>query len=186
MTGLHYSDTAVGRVFSITTTPLGLAIPIYTATAPVGNVLWNPQGSGVLVELISYTAAHASGTPAIFCPGAMVRQDTAAGTSIFSAFAKTTADNGYAFGGNNSKINVSNAGTVTSTAGAAGDFKRMFALAGNAVTDATAVSQPSVHHDFQGSLILPPGTVFYVAATLASVALYGQTVVWKEIPISAS
>lgn len=185
MTGLHYTDTYAGRVFSQTTTPLGLAIPIYTATAPVGNVLWNPQGSGVLVELISYVAAHVSGTPAIFAPGLMVRRDTAAGTSIYSAFAATAPDNGYAFAGAGSRTQSSNAGTVTATAGVAADFKRLFALAANAVTDATAVSQPSVNHDFQGSIILPPGTTCYVAGALASVALYAQTLVWKEIPIVA-
>ncbi|KKM85183.1 hypothetical protein LCGC14_1291540, partial [marine sediment metagenome] len=31
--GKHYEDCLAGRVFSQTPTPLGLAIPIYTATA---------------------------------------------------------------------------------------------------------------------------------------------------------
>jgi hypothetical protein len=185
MPSLHYADNRLGRVFSQTTTPLGLAIPIYTSVTPLGNVIWNPQGSFVLVELVSYDAAHASGTPAVFTAGLMVRRDTSAGTSIFSAFAATTPDNGYLFAGTASKVQSSNAGTVTASAGAAGDFKRMFALAANAVTDATAASQPSIHHEFNGTIILPPGTACYVAATLASVALYGQTIVWKEIPITS-
>ena len=44
--GLHYSDTILGRVFCQSATPLGLAIPIYTATAIAGSMpLFNPPNS---------------------------------------------------------------------------------------------------------------------------------------------
>ena len=57
----HHADALAGRVFSQTTTPLGLAIPLYTTVTPLGNALWNPAGSGVNCELINYNAARVSG-----------------------------------------------------------------------------------------------------------------------------
>ena len=45
MHGKYYQANQKYGVFSNSPTPLGLAIPIYTATALAGGMpLWNPQG----------------------------------------------------------------------------------------------------------------------------------------------
>jgi hypothetical protein len=178
--GKHYNDAVRGRVFHSSNTPLGTAIPIYTSTTPLGNALWNPLDSGVNVELISYRAARVSGTTAFGAICAMARKFTGVVAGP-SAFAATTPMNGLFGSGNVSRIYSSAAGTCTIAAGVAGDVVRhLFAI--YPAIDTTAIESSDHREDFDGTLILPPGTMFWVGATVASVALFAQTVVWKEIP----
>lgn len=185
--GKHYQDALAGRVFSQTPTPLGLAIPIYTATDLLAGspVLWNPPNSGVRVELISYQAERASGVTAFSAIGLMARRlDAIATGAAMTALAEVTPINGnLLIGGAASKVRSSaGTGQTTVSAGAAADFVRsMFAI--SPVIDTTAVDEAPKKHDFDGTVIVPPGVFVYIAGTKASVALYAQTLVWKEIPL---
>lgn len=170
------------RVFSQSTTPLGLAIPIYTGTAIVGGLpLWNPPDSNVDVELIEYSTARASGTSDFAAVGVMVRRLRAIATGeVMTAIAATTPMNGYWGSGVASRTMSSNAGTNTVSAGVAGDWVRtMFTINLEADTG-TAHAATVACYKFNGSLIIPPGNLVYMAATKASVALFASTVVWKE------
>jgi hypothetical protein len=182
--GKHFSDCLAGRVFSQANTNLGLAIPIYTATAIVGGMpIWNPPNSGVLVELISVTLGRASGTSDFGAVSLLARQLNAIATGeICTAFAATTPKNGYAFGGNATKVKSSNAGTVTVSAGVAGDTWRHLA-SHSAEADATATGIHVEKFDFDGTCIVPPGVLVYVADTKATTALYAVDIAWKEIPV---
>lgn len=184
--GKHYLDAKAGRVFSQTTTPLGLAIPIYTGTALAGGLpIWNPSGSNVNVELIRITIAKTSGTSAFFAAVLMFREglgaEIATGAQI-TAFAATTPFNGLLGAGRASQVKSSNAGTVTVTAGVAEEAVRSFFGTG-AAADATTNGAEYFDQDIDGTLIVPPGSMVWLAATKASVALYASTIVWKEIPI---
>lgn len=183
--GKHYQDAKAGRVFSQTTTPLGLAIPIYTATAPVGNVLWNPTGSDVNVELISYNAGRVSGVEAFGTVGLMYRkvaQSSIATGSQITAFAEVAPINGLLGGGLATKVKSSNAGTCTITAGVAAEYIRnLFGML--PVIDTSAAETSVKEVDFDGTIIVPPGVLIWVAGSVASVALFAQTLTWKEIPI---
>jgi len=183
--GKHYQDAKAGRVFSQTTTPLGLAIPIYTSTAPIGNVLWNPTGSGVNVELINYNAARVSGVTVKSAAGLMSRkvaQSAIATGAQITAFAEVTPINGLLGSGEVSKVKSSNAGTVTITAGVAAEYIRnLFSI--QPTVDATAVDEVVREFDFDGTIIVPPGVIIWVASVVATVALYAQTLTWKETPL---
>lgn len=184
--GKHYADCLAGRVFSQSCTPLGLAIPIYTATAIAGSMpIWNPPSSGVNVELISVDLARGSGTADFAAIGVMARQLASIATgALCTALADTSPINGKLFGGNVTKCKSSNAGTVTVTAGAAGDWVRTIASINLEADTGTAHGTMIARYDFDGTLIIPPGALVYLAATKASVALYASTIVWKEIPTS--
>lgn len=195
MFGQHFSDTYAGRVFSQAATPLGLAIPIYTATAIAGGMpIWNPPGSNVNVELISVDVDYGSGTAAFASVGLMAGPlQSIATASGCSAFANTTPANGMLLGGNASKCSSSNAGAVTVTAGVAtapslgtvgAGWVRSLASINLEAATGTAHGTGIQRYDFQGTVIVPPGVLVYLAATLASVALYASTIVWKEIPIT--
>jgi hypothetical protein len=183
--GENFELARLGLVFSQTTTPLGLAIPIYTATAPVGNVVWNPMGSGVNVVPISYTANWVSGTSTAGTVGLMAvqtRQSTTATAAWITAFAATTPVSTFFSAGTTSKVFSSNAGTITCTAGAATNFvQAMFCINAEGAAAALHTTQPSTF-EFNGKWIFPPGSLIYVAATLATTALYAQTIVWAELP----
>ena len=184
-----------GRVFSQSTTPLGLAMVIYTATALVGSLpLWNPAGSGVKVVPLRYTAARTSGVTAFAGFGMMARNGMgaviASGTQI-TAFAETVPVNGKlgvvnavagAGGGEASKIKSSNAGVITVTAGVAAEFIRTLGYM-NPEVDATPTGLNVIDHEFNGRIEVYPGTMTWIAATKASVALFAQTIEWEEVPI---
>lgn len=182
--GRHYADALAGRVFSQAATPLGLAVPIYTATALAGGMpVWNPKGSGVMVELISADFGYGSGTADYGALGLMaVKVDisnVATGAPI-TAFADTTPKNGYFGYGQASAVRSSNAGTVTVTAGAAGDWVRTLASVNLEAQTGTAHGTTVAHYDFDGTVLVPPGVLVYFACTKASVALYASCVVWAE------
>ena len=184
--GKFDAAVAKGRVFSQTTTPLGLAIPIYTATAIAGNVLWNPPGSGVAVRMLRYTMGRASGTTAFAAFGLSVREnmgtDLATGSEI-TAFADTVPVNALVGGGNKSKIRSSNAGTTTITAGVAAEFIHEIGVMTPEV-DATTNAPRINKYDFDGLVTCLPGTLAWITATKASVAIFSQSLMWEEVPLS--
>lgn len=184
MYGLHYGDTLQGRVFSQSNTNLGLALPIYTATAIAGGMpIWNPPNSGVLVELISVTAGRASGTSDFGAVSILARAlDQIATGSIMTALAETAPKNGMIGRGLTSRVKSSNAGTCTVTAGVAGDtWRHLFSHSAEADATATAIHEAT--HSFNGTAVVPPGWLVYFVDTKATTALYATTVIWKEIPI---
>lgn len=185
--GSNYEACLAGQVFSQTTTPLGLAIPIYTGTAITGGLpIWNPTGSGVNVVPIRFATAKASGTSAFFGVGMAfkggVGADLATGSHI-TAFAATTPKNGMLGAGNTSRVKSSNAGTCTATALAAGDAFLSFGCGTGVAADATTSDLVTHIYDFDGMVIIPPGTLAYVVATKAGVALHFSSITWKELPI---
>lgn len=185
--GNYYETTRRGRVFSQAATPLGLAIPIYTATALAGGMpIWNPAGSGVNVVPIEIGVAYGSGTADFGAIGLMAISTglSAIATGAFiTAFAETTPKNGFFSKGSASQVKSSNAGTVTTTAGAAGDWQRTLFTINLEAQTGTAHATTAAKYEFDGSFILPPGCHMYVAATKASAALYATYVVWEEVPI---
>ncbi len=194
MPGLFYSDTLAGRVFSQAATPLGLAIPIYTATAIAGGMpVWNPPGSNRNVELISVDIDFGSGTSVFGSIGLMAGFVNAVATaSGMSAIAATVPVCGL-IGGPGSRVVSSNAGTVTVTAGTA--TAPVYGVPGagwvRSVADINLEASTStplavgVHtYQFNGTVIVPQGVLVYLACTLASVALFASTIVWREVMVN--
>jgi hypothetical protein len=200
MFGLHYSDTLAGQVFTQQTSVAaiaGLAIPIFSATAIAGGApLWNPSSSNRNIELISYDAVYVSGTGAATFDGIymMAGQVSAIGTGTgCSVFTNATPTSGLLLGGVSAKALSGNGGTVTVTAGTAtppvngivgaGVVRSLFSTNIEAAT-ATAHGTLVCNYSFNGTCIIPPGVLVYLASIVASVALYNLTVTWKEIPIN--
>lgn len=181
--GTHYEDALSGRVFAQSTTPLGLAIPIYTATAIAGGQpVWNPPNSGVNVELVAVSTAYASGTADFGAIGLMARKLSAIATGeVMTALAETTPVNALLFQGEASRTRSSNAGTCTVSAGVAADWVRTLFSMNLESSTGTAHTTTIARYDFDGTVIVPPGTLVYLAATKASSALFATTVVWKEV-----
>lgn len=182
--GKYYTSAYRGNVFSISTVAAGLAVPISNTTAPT-VALWNPAGSGKNAVLIKYTAAYASGTSVATAIGLGVSfnaGNTVATGAVFTAFnnsaLNTNLFNGILGGGNNTVMRASANGTNTLTA--AGTWL-MTMLGESALVATTAMNPYIATYDFDGTLIVPPGTAVYVLGTAASGALLTQTLVWEEV-----
>ena len=191
----YFDDTRAGNVFSQTSTPLGLAIPLYTATAATGGSIpiWNPPNSGVDVDILSVTISTASGTAVYGAIGFMMGYvQSIATASGLSAMAATNPVNCYTARQGGSKVISSNTGTVTVTAGTAtppvygvtgaGWVRTLFQINGEGAA-AGLHGNLVCSLDLNGTYIVAPGTLTYLACTLASVALIATTVVWREVPV---
>jgi hypothetical protein len=189
MSFLHtpsYTQTYRGYTFHASTTPLGLAIPIYTSSTPL-VVLWNPIGSGKNLSILNITFAYTSGTAAYGAIGLMYELNCGSAVATgapFSAFSASTPTNGLLGGGAVSVAKVSISGTNTlTTAGAAGRW--FYTLGSFNLENATTTPHGTIgptQVPISGAIIIPPGNAVWLAATLASVALYAQTISWCEVP----
>lgn len=192
-TALHgkYAEQALrGNLFLASTVVAGLAIPISTTTAPT-VMLWNPGDSGVNAVLGRYTAGQVSGDAVAANIGLVavstlvsVGSNIATG-NLITAFAQnvlnTNTFNAKLNSGARPQVKSSTQGTNTITAGT---WIKSLGMGWNSQL-ATSVSGGNVfNYDFDGEIVLPPGTAIHVAATAASVALYAQTLSWYEVPAS--
>jgi hypothetical protein len=184
----YYTQTYRGYVYHASTTPLGLAIPIYTSVTPI-VALWNPIGSGRNLSLLNVVFAHVSGTAAHSAIGLMYYANagsTIATGAVFSAFGTNNClVNGLVGGGNSSIARVATAGTTTLSA--AGSAANWFYTLGNINLEADASTAhatfvPGAGSNPKGSILIPPGTAVWLASTVASVALYATTISWAESP----
>jgi hypothetical protein len=183
-----YSQTYRGYVFHASTTPLGVAIPIYNSVTPT-VCLWNPIGSGKNLSILNVVFAYVSGTAAFSAIGLnyVANAGSAIATgAVFSAFGSNNClVNGIVGGGNSSVARVATAGTTTLST--APTIVNWFYTLGNINLEAEtgtahAVFIPGAGSNPKGSIIIPPGTAIWVAGTKASVAVYAQTISWAEIP----
>lgn len=189
--GKYHQASKNARLFTMATTPLGLAIPLYTSVTPLGNALWNPAGSGYKATLVRYTCGFASGTTAVIAIGMMGRNglgSVIASGSQITAFAETVPVSGQfsvvnAVGGSGagvvSRMKSSNAGTCTISAGVAAEWLETMGGSGVAA-QATALGFNRIACDFDGRWVIYPGTMIWFAATLASSALFAQSLSWLE------
>lgn len=189
--GRHYEDVLAGRVFSQTPTPVGLLLPIYTATAlgsatVSGVPIWNPSSSNVNVELIYASLAYASGTAEYAAVGLMHRKglgtDIAGGTAI-TAFAETDPKNRLLGAGTASQVKSSNAGTITITNATATAWARTLFGINLEVEAGTGTETVTGTYDFNGTVIVPPGSMVWLASGRSSAAKYSMSICWKELPI---
>lgn len=200
--GTHFSDAVAGRVFSQTTLATGAALPVYTATAIITTgigtpVVLNQSNSNILCELVAVDLCYCSGTTALASVGLMMGFCTgigaATGCSVLSAGTVAVNANLGIFGG--SKVISTNvvavtAGTVTAgtftapVAGVpgAGWVRTLFSLNLEASTGTPHGTLVDTYW-FNGTALMQPGTICYLAASLATVSLYSATIMWKEVPI---
>ena len=183
-----YAERALeGKLYWTSSVVAGLAIPIDTTTAPT-VMLWNPSGSGVDAVLGRFTASQASGTSAGGSIGLMSvsaeklgsEQATAARITAFADDAYgTNVFSGRLNEGNRPRVKSSSQGTNTITAGT---WIRAFGMYFGAAIATSAGNSLVLNHDFDGEVVLPPGSAVYIAANIASVALFQTTFSWYEVP----
>ena len=175
--GKYYSEVALGRVFIGSTAAAGVAAPITTGTA-VTFGLWNISSAKYAVPLwlnIGYTSGTiALGTWAIANQYCGFSTATAA---PLSAFTDGTPKNALVGSGNASAMRFTPS-TATLSAGGTG---LMFLPGGKASATAALGEINAVKWEFDGALIVPPGQLIFVAASVAQTGVYSMSMAWSEI-----
>lgn len=177
-----YSDVNQGNVFIGTTAIAGVALPAYNATAHTFCV-WNPLGSQKNIIPISLlvgyiTTTSAAGNVVISYQNGMGSQ-VASGAAITAA--TLVAPLNAKLGAGNSSIAKFAPGTITF--GAATSLLMTTGLNEDAFAATSAANQPKqAKHDFEGTLMVPPGSAICVAGNIALLSTFDVTMIWGEVP----
>jgi len=175
--GGHYASTYRGNMFhAVSETPL--AIPIKTTTTPK-FILWNPYGSNVNCVLVHYCLGYAAGDNV--AANIMLGVIDNTGTSVrtggpISVFADEHIHDGLLGVENPSHARFSVAATIIASTHFIPLGMSMMLL------DITKSSSTSNFYDFDGTVILPPGSAVFSCASAATVATYNERLSWYEYP----
>ncbi len=171
--GKYYTSNYRGTVFTFNRT--AVTVPVIAATLVSVFSLWNPPGSGKNAELISFDYGIVLATTVVDVVGlyyssgslALAGTFTTAGTALSGSVGSTAANVVLPY----SAYTHSGTPTRHSILGFFG-----------AVT--TTNSQPA-HLDFDGRVIVPPGTVVSIAMSTAASTTSGVDLglTWAEVPV---
>ena len=182
--GRYYQAAVAGKLFHGISVIAGNSIPIYTTTAPI-FVLWN-SSTDTVAELVSFKLGYVSGT-GVAGPVVYGFKDVGNAVGVpLAAFNHVAASikPGVLNAVSASKMKFSNAATNTIVPITTTDI-----LPANmnmtVITAADATRGVDVQEEyFDGSIIVPPGYIFFPCALLASVSLFNMRLTWIETPVA--
>jgi hypothetical protein len=185
--GKYYTQAYRGNAYYASVAATGVVTTAFSNGTYVGGLLWNPQGSGKNLipiraaqgRILAATTVCAFGHAYLANAGAGVA--TAAPVSAFTAVAAALRGplNQPGVTGQGNSVALVGAGATFTTAltwGRANGFA--------AGTETTAIVEQAFVEDFDGMLIIPPGTVFaFFAATAAQGGTWVPSIIWEEAPL---
>ena len=181
--GRYYADANLGNVFIGTTAVAGVALPAYNATAHTFCV-WNPLGSNKNIIPIHLMVGYSDTTGAT--GNVVISYQNAVGAQVATGAAITAATlvaplNAKVGAGNSS---IAKFAPATATFAAATSLLMTTGITQTVTTATDATNVPvQAKHDFDGSLIVPPGTAICVAGNIALLAKFDVTMIWAEIAL---
>lgn len=146
------------------------------ATAQIGNIVWNPPGSGILLAMAKWTAQI------------QVTSATTLGITFgYTAQAITPTTVTVADASGNCFLGASSPGNMHAKAYAIGTLLVAPTPVMNILHNTAAINTVGVDlidGDFDGMFIVPPGYAVALSAITAAVAAAGMTstLTWEEIP----
>ncbi len=184
--GKYYTQNQRGNVYYSGTAVGGAAFTIFSNASFVGHLLWNPSGSGKNLSLIranvtpntqGATATSGWGYAWINNAGSTI------GTgAVVSTFTAVTATRGTGLCG------VLGQGNSVALAGSAATFTAALAW-GRSATFGTSTGivttqlSYTLSEDFDGMMIIPPGTIFALTSAILTGVTASATLVWEEVPL---
>ena len=170
-----------GKIFTGNVAAAGVVLPIYSGTTQQWG-LWNPVGSGVDLVLLRLAIGYVDTTGAAgeLVLGYLPNAPAAIGTGLaITAFTETTSINAYLGGGFTSKAKFGQGATLTVTAPS---VLRHLGLNQTVLTAATATGTQWLSRiEFEGDIILTPGTAAFVAGNIATLSKFTGSLTWAEI-----
>ena len=182
--GKYYEATLRGNVFTASTVIAGVVIPVAAATLNSKFTIWNPAGSGVNVEIISFTTGLDTATQVVNGWGMAVQRGLSSGAGIPTSVTTTTALRLGPTGA--SKVTVATQATLTNVAipgvtAATAVPIALYPMFSSGATTAAGVYECT--HNFDGRLILGPDDLGAVCTTVAAAAQNFCSIIWAEWPI---
>jgi hypothetical protein len=182
--GKYFTQNYRGNLFYASlTSATALVAPATNATP--NFALWNPAGNNTALSLVRASYGYVSGTPAAGVIGYQYvpyAGSTIGGTSAVSAFTALTVRScivGKGYAGN---VLAGTAATITG-AGIAAEVTARYTGISQGVLGSASIPPGLVMNDeFDGTMIVPPGYLWFPVCSAASVATYMISAIWEEIP----
>lgn len=168
--GVNYTASYRGRSYIGSALIAGVIIPVNTTTAPTFT-LYNPVGSGVNLELICLDI----GWPAA---AASVVGTILASLSIQTPTAVTAGGVTLAM-----PLNGANAGTPQGKLYTAATITAITSHVPLLGVTSTADAMIASHYEFNGRIVLAPGSLITLTSTPAQTAVALPSIQWNEFPI---
>ena len=163
--GKWYTAAYRNRVFVGSSLIAGVTIPVNTTTAPTFT-LFNPLGSGVNLELVSFDMYSLGGTMVV---GTILGGlSTQTPTAVTAGGATISVPVG---GGGVAQAKLYTAATIVA-------ITTHFYLG-----QVAATTSASVHYEFDGKIIIAPGGLITVYSNPVQTAVTVPSFVWAEWPI---
>jgi hypothetical protein len=166
--GRYYEQTVRGNVFSVCTQGTGVTTTAALATTFTGLAVGNPTGSGVNLVLNKFTAAQ-------FAVGAAATIGIMGGAGSITA--SLTPQSRVIGGGQTSKA-VATAGQTISTP----LLIATFGSVGSVATTGYGL-EPGILVDFEGSVIIPPGSFVASYTAIVTTSALQFSFSWEEVPV---
>ena len=180
--GKYYTQAYRGNVFVGSTAVAGVVPPASTATAQV-YMIWNPQGSGKNIVPISTTYGYVSGTSLAgnhgwsYLTGMGNGYQVARGASAATLVAPVNMNLGSGI------PSVANFAPATATV-VAPTYLRTAGVSQLVLTAAEATETGwTSREDFDGALIVAPGTALFAITLASEVGVFTISTVWEEVPV---
>jgi hypothetical protein len=177
--GKYYDQVNAGRVFIGNTAAAGVASPISTGTAVTFGI-WNTSQTHNAV-LLWCNIGYTSGTIALGAFGLAnqnVGFNIATGAAM-TAFTEGTPKNAKVGAGNASRMKFTPSGATL----AAGGTSLMTFDGGKASATAALGEINGLGYEFDGSVIVTPGQLVFVASSIAQTGVYTMSMAWAEVEI---
>lgn len=182
--GKYYEACLRGRLFTASTVIAGVVIPVAAATLNSKFTLWNPSGSGVNVELISFTTGLDTAAQVVNGWGMAVQRNltgtSGIPTTLTAAAALALGVTGVAKANLYTQATLTNVAIPGVTVATAVPIP-LYPMFSSGATTAAGIYNAS--HDFDGKLILGPDSLGAVVTTVAAAAQNFCSIIWAEWPV---
>ena len=184
--GKYYNANANGKLYYASNAAAGAAFTIFSNTSFVGLALFNPAGSGKKLEIVrasvgmdanAATAASAWGYAWQTGVGASL-VGTAAPISGSTAITATRGSCTCGVAGQGDSV-VTALSAVTLSAALAWGRNANFGTGTGAITVAWGAM---LYEDLEGTIIVPPGTLFTLTSAILSGITGVGSLIWAELP----
>lgn len=180
--GKYYAPNRGGNVFYLATAAAGTVVPVQATNLVSTFTLWNPLGSGKNVELIRYSYGVLNATTVVSDISLYVQPgvgQTVAAPGTLTLLSVRSAAGGSATPTIASVCTGYSAATLVNVVGT-NIFRGPTMTSFGAVT--TTADAP-INYDFDGTFLMPPGTLITFAGTAAQTQAGSQCLTFAEWPV---
>lgn len=185
MHGKYYEAALRGNIWTASTVIAGVVIPVAAATLNSKFTLWNPSGSGVNVELLSFSTGLDTATQVVNGWGMMIQRNLTGTSGIPTSVTQITSLR-LGLGGKASAVTAASQATLTNVAipgvtAATAVPIALYPMFSSGATTAAGIYDAT--HYFDGRVILEPDSLCAAVTTVAAAAQNFCSIIWAEWPV---